>query len=53
MFCLDINELDINQDVIAITESHIKENLSCSMNIQFPTSIEHSPIKASSGCAHK
>ena len=46
-----LDELNINLDIIAVTESHIKENVSCPINIQpLNYSIEHTPpTKASVG----
>ena len=44
-FHILLNELNINLDIIAITESHIRENVSCAINIQLPNySIEHTPF---------
>ena len=46
------NELNWNLDIIAITESYIRENVSCPINIQLPNySMEHTPTKASAGGA--
>ena len=47
-----LNELNINLDLIAITESRIKENRSQPINIQLPNySIEHTPTENSAGGA--
>ena len=49
-FHILLNELNINLDIIAITESRIRENVSCPINIQLPNySIEHNPTEASTG----
>ena len=51
-FHILFNELNINLDIIAITESRIRENVSYPRNIQVPNySIEHTPIEASAGGA--
>ena len=51
-FHILLNELNINLDIIAITESRIRENVSCPINIQLPNySIEHTPTEASAGGA--
>ena len=44
-FHILFNELNINLDIIAITESRIRENVSCPINIQVPNySIEHQQV---------
>ena len=51
-FHILLNELNINLDIIAITKSHIRENLLCTINIQLLNySIEHTPTEASAGGA--
>ena len=51
-FHILLNNLNINLDVIAITESGIKENLPYPINIQLPNcSIKHSPTEVSVGGA--
>ena len=47
-----LNELNITLDIITFTESHIKENVPCPINIQLPYySTEHTPTEASAGGA--
>ena len=44
------NELNINLNIIAITVSHVKENVLYAINIQLPNySIKHTPTEASGG----
>ena len=44
------NELNINLNIIAITVSHVKENVPYAINIQLPNySIKHTPAEASGG----
>ena len=51
-FHILLNELNINLDIIAITESRIRENVSCPINIQLPNySTEHTPTEVSAGGA--
>ena len=51
-FHILLNELNINLDTIAITESCIRENVPCPINIQLLSySIEHTPTEASGGGA--
>ena len=45
-----LNDLNLNLDVIAVTESPIKENLVCLINIQLQNySFEHTPTEATTG----
>ena len=47
-----LNELNINLDIIAITESSIKENVPCPINIQLPSySMVHAPTETLVGGA--
>ena len=47
-----LNELNINLDIIAITESSIKENVPCPINIQLPNySMVHAPTETLVGGA--
>ena len=47
-----LNELNINLNVIAITESRTRENVPCPINNQLPNySIEHTTTEASAGGA--
>ena len=49
-FHILLNELNIHLDIIAITDSRIKENVSCPLNIQLPNySIELTPSEALAG----
>ena len=51
-FHILLNELNINLDTIAITESCIRENVSCPINIQLSNySTEHTPTEVSAGGA--
>ena len=51
-FHILLNELNIHLDIIAITDSRIKENVSCPLNIQLPNySIELTPSEALAGGA--
>ena len=47
-FNMLLNDLNVNFDILAITESHIKKNWSSSVNLQLDNySVEQTPIESS------
>ena len=51
-FHILLNELNINLDIIAISKSHIEENVPCPVNIQLANySTEYTPNEYSTGGA--